>query len=253
MIGPKGLCDLVRRAGEKALTYYGRAQPDEKADRSFVTEGDRVVEQFLRKELEKILPGVPVLGEELEQGVDQSVAWVVDPIDGTANFVAGLPIWAVCVGLMEDGLPILGCVYYPCFNEMYWAEKSKGAWLNGERIRVRAGNEIRRDDLLGLSTLAVKRMRVTLRCKVRNLGTAVSCYTFVAKGALIGGVVTDNRVWDVAAGLRIAWEAGAEGCYLRTGERIDRLPLMRDSLPPQVIAAPQFLDRVREGVTEESP
>ncbi|MCS7223632.1 MAG: hypothetical protein NZ959_03580 [Armatimonadetes bacterium] len=249
----EALTRLVREAGAKALRYYGQVTPDEKADRSFVTAGDRAVEEFLRAGLEQHWPGIPVLGEELEDEVHQSVAWAVDPIDGTANFVAGVPIWAVCVGLITDGIPSMGCVYYPCFEEMYAAERHRGAWLNGQPIQVRKDGEIRRDDLLGLSTLAVKRMKVTLRCKVRSLGTAVSCYTFVAKGALIGGVVTDNRVWDIAAGLCIAWEAGAQACYLRTGELIERLPLTRNALPPQVVAPPQFLEFVRRGILEESP
>jgi fructose-1,6-bisphosphatase/inositol monophosphatase family enzyme len=242
------LIAIVRQAGELALSFYGRVVPSEKPDRSFVTEADKAVEEFLRSELAKHFPSVEVLGEEVERGVEKSVAWVVDPIDGTANFVAGVPIWAVCVGLVEDGTPTLGAVYYPAFGELYAAQQGKGAWLNGNPIRARTDSDIRRDDLLGLSTLSVKRMQVQLPCKVRSLGTAVACFTFVAKGSFIGGILTDNRVWDIAAGWVIAKEAGAEVVQLRTGEPMTKLPLTRESLPHLLVAPPQFIPRIRDGV-----
>lgn len=242
------LIALVRSAGELALSFYGRVVPSEKPDRSFVTEADKAVEEFLRSELGKHFPGVEVLGEEVERGVEKSVAWVVDPIDGTANFVAGVPIWAVCVGLVEEGTPTLGAVYYPAFGELYAAQQGKGAWLNGNPIHARTDDDIRRDDLLGLSTLSVKRMQVQLPCKVRSLGTAVACFTFVAKGSFIGGILTDNRVWDIAAGWVIAKEAGAEVVQLRTGEPMTKLPLTRESLPHLLVAPRQFIPRIREGV-----
>jgi len=242
------LKDITRRAGEIALSYYGRVVPSEKPDHSFVTEADKVVEDFLRTELAKHFPGVDVLGEEVEEGVKRNVAWVVDPIDGTANFVAGVPIWAVSVGLVEDGVPTMGAVYYPAFGELYFAQRGKGAWLNGRKILARRDSEIRHDDLLGLSTLSIKRMKVNLPCKVRSLGTAVACFTFVAKGSFIGGVLTDNRVWDIAAGWVIAKEAGAEVVYLLTNEPIARLSLNREQLPPQLVAPPQFIEVLRSGI-----
>lgn len=242
------LKSITHRAGEIALSYYGRVIPSEKPDHSFVTEADKVVEDFLRAELAKHFPGVEVLGEEVEQGVKKDMAWVIDPIDGTANFVAGVPIWAVSVGLVENGIPTMGAVYYPAYNEIYLAQQGKGAWLNEKRIFARQDGIIRHDDLLGLSTLSIKRMKVNLPCKVRSLGTAVACFTFVAKGSFIGGVLTDNRVWDIAAGWIIAKEAGAEVVYLLTGEPISRLTLNREQLPPQLVAPPQFIDILRRGV-----
>lgn len=247
----EALESIVKKAGEMALSYYGRVVPSEKPDKSFVTEADKAVEEFLRAELEKHFPGLEVLGEEVEEGVKRNIAWVVDPIDGTANFVAGVPIWAVSVGLVEDGLPVMGAVYYPAFNELYIAQQGKGAWLNGRRIFARQDETIRHDDLLGLSTLSIKRMKVNLPCKVRSLGTAVACFTFVAKGSFVGGVLTDNRVWDIAAGWVIAKEAGAEVVYLLTGKPISRLELNREQLPPQLVAPPQFLETLRAGIRFE--
>lgn len=244
--------DIVKKAGKTALSYYGRAVPSEKPDRSFVTEADKVVEEFLRNELEKHFPGVEVLGEEVEGVINRNVAWVVDPIDGTANFVAGLPIWAISVGLVEDGLPTMGAVYYPAFDELYIAEKGKGSWLKGRKIFARKDNAIRQDDLLGLSTLSIKRMKINLPCKVRSLGTAVACFTFVAKGSFVGGVLTDNRIWDIAAGWVIAKEAGAEVVYLLSGKPISKLDLNREQLPPQLVAPPQFLDTLRKGIEVDS-
>lgn len=242
------LVTITQKAGELALSHYGRVVPSEKPDRSFVTEADKTVEAFLRAELIKAFPGVEVLGEEVEKGVSDNVAWVIDPIDGTANFVAGVPIWAVCVGLVEDGVPTLGAVYYPVFGELYAAQRGRGAWLNGAPISARQDDEMRQDDLLGLSTLSIKRMKVNLPCKVRSLGAAVACFTFVAKGSFVGGVLTDHRIWDIAAGWVIAAEAGAHTVYLPTGEPTDRLPLTREQLPPQLVAPPQFIPILRAGI-----
>ncbi len=239
---------IVRKAGEMALSYYGRVTPSEKPDKSFVTEADKVIEEFLRAELAKHFPGVEVLGEEIEGSVKKEIAWVVDPIDGTANFVAGVPIWAVSVGLVENGLPKMGAVCYPAFGEIYIAQEGKGAWLNGKQIFARRDSPIRHDDLLGLSTLSIKKMTINLPCKIRSLGTAVACFTFVAKGSFVGGVLTDNRVWDIAAGWLIAKEAGAEIVYLLTGEPISKLSLNREQIPPQLVAPIQFLDFLKKGI-----
>ncbi len=236
------LVTLTQKAGELALSRYGRVIPSEKPDRSFVTEADKAIEAFLRAELVKAFPGVEVLGEEVEKGVGDNTAWVVDPIDGTANFVAGVPIWAVCVGLLEDGVPTLGAVYYPVFGELYAAQRGKGALLNGVPICVRQDDQMRHDDLLGLNTLSVKGVKVNLPCKVRRLGVAVSCFTFVAKGSFIGSALTDHRGWVVAT------EAGARVVALSTGEPIDRLPLTREQLPPQLVAPPQFIPMLRAGI-----
>lgn len=242
------LIDIAKRAGALALSDYGLAVPSEKPDRSFVTEADKKVEEFLRMELGKAFFGVEVLGEEVETDVSASVAWVIDPIDGTANFVAGIPIWAVCISLVENGVPVLGAVNYPAFGELYVAQKGKGAFLNGTPIRARQDEKLHRDDLLGLSTETIKQMEVRLPCKVRSLGTAVACFTFVAKGAFIGGLLTDHRVWDIAAGLCIANEAGAEAIDFTTGKPITPLSLTRKQLPPQLVAPPQFIPMLQSGI-----
>lgn len=244
----EALIGICREAGELALSYYGRVIPSEKPDRSFVTEADRVVEDFLRRKLRKTFPGTEVLGEEVERDVSALRVWVVDPIDGTANFVAGVPIWAVSVGLVEEDVPRLGVIFYPTFGELYAAQRGKGAWLNGRPIHVRKDKNLRRDDLLGLSTLSVKRARVNLPCKVRSLGTAVACFTFVAKGAFIGALLTENRVWDIAAGWLIAKEAGAEIIHLFDGMPLTRLPLTRRPFPTLLVAPPQFLETLRAGL-----
>ena len=112
---------------------------------------------------------------------------------------------------------LLGAVYYPAFGELYAAHQGKGAWLNGTPIRARTDDDIRRDDLLGLSTRSVTRMQVQLPCKVSSLGTAVASFPFVAKGSYIGGILTDNRVWDIAAGWVGAltiWLIGTLGRWL---------------------------------------
>ncbi len=103
---------------------------------NLVTSADKAVEEKLKTELLKILPDACFLGEEGSRTDDKTYRFVVDPIDGTANFVRNLNCSAISVGLLKDGVSVLGVVYNPFTNELYYAEKGKGAFLNGQEIRV---------------------------------------------------------------------------------------------------------------------
>lgn len=202
---------IARQAGALALEHFGRVAPIEKRDRSFVTEADRDVETFIRQELLRRFPDANVLGEEHADDGDLNAEWVwaIDPIDGTANFVAGLPIWAISIGLLKNGVPHVGVAYFPVLDECFSAVAGQGAFLNGHPTRARQQEGVRKDDLFCISSTAFWGLDLNVPCKVRVLGSAVAEFTYVARGVFLGSVLYDFRLWDCAAGIVIAQEAGA--------------------------------------------
>src|ERR1700749_4024368 len=133
----------ARRAGRSLKRDLGEIehlQVSLKGPRNFVTAADRRAEEMLRDDLEKARPGYGFLGEEggMREGADKSHRWIVDPLDGTTNFLHGIPHFAVSIALERDGVIVAGLVYNPAIEELYIAEKGKGAFLNDQRIRVAA-------------------------------------------------------------------------------------------------------------------
>src|SRR5436309_4698013 len=128
---------LVVEAGKRALARCGAVACERKADESLVTEVDRETERFLSAELERAYPEFAFLGEEYgRRGRPDAPLWACDPIDGTTNFVFGLPHWCVSVGLVHQGVPLLGALYLPCLDELFWAVRDQGAFCNGVRLQV---------------------------------------------------------------------------------------------------------------------
>src|SRR5205814_6776944 len=117
-----------------------------KGPANFVTQADRRAEETLREELAQARPGYGFLGEEggAHEGSDMSHRWIVDPLDGTMNFLHGIPHFAISIALEREGEIVAGIVYEPTRDEMFWAEKGAGAYLNDRRIRVSARRQIGR-------------------------------------------------------------------------------------------------------------
>ncbi|HSF03067.1 MAG TPA: inositol monophosphatase, partial [Solirubrobacterales bacterium] len=127
--------EAVREAGAIALGYFrGAFEVTIKADRTPVTEADRRTEQALVGRLRQALPDVGFLGEEFGAQGSQARRWIVDPIDGTKNFVRGIPHWATLLALEEDGEVTLGVVHAPATGDLLWAQLGTGAYANGARL-----------------------------------------------------------------------------------------------------------------------
>jgi histidinol-phosphatase len=135
--------DAARAAGGIAMRYYrGGFDVTTKPDQTPVTQADREAEQAVVETLRKAFPDHGFLGEEFGATGPQERRWIVDPIDGTRNFVRHIPIWAVLIGLEEAGDVTAGAIYNPVTDEMYSAYRGGGAFLNGERLRVSAIAEL---------------------------------------------------------------------------------------------------------------
>lgn len=134
---------VTERAGEITLDHFGRAAVEYKGDGSEVTEADRAAEAYLRAAIAERFPEDGILGEE---GADQPSRsgrrWVLDPIDGTRSFGAGVPLYGVLLALEADGQPLLGCCRFPALRQTLAAARGAGAWLDGVRVRVSECDEL---------------------------------------------------------------------------------------------------------------
>lgn len=241
------LIDLARSAGDVALGYYRRTLARRKPDATLVTEADWAVERFLTDQLRRRHPQDGILGEE-EGGKQASSGrtWVIDPIDGTAVFAAGLPIWAICIGLMVGDTPAAGVVYLPATRDCFAADLDGPATLDGVPIQVMPPGPLHGESMLFGPADAHRLWRIDFPGKVRGFGSCAANICFVARGSGVGAVNTGTALWDVAAALPILERAGGQAVLLDGSP----LPLaaMFDGAKlrvPVLAASPHFLADLR--------
>ncbi|MDZ3838495.1 MAG: inositol monophosphatase family protein [Rhodospirillales bacterium] len=206
---------LVRDLGE-----LEHLQVSKKGPADYVSKADHRAERILRGELSKARPTYGLLMEEsgAVEGSDTSNRWVVDPLDGTTNFLHGIPHFCISIALERDGEPFAGVIYSPVYDEMYVAEKGAGAYLNGRRLRVSARRSV--DEALFATgipfrgipdhELFLEQLRSVMQVSagVRRFGSAALDLAYVAAGRYDGYWENGLNPWDVAAGIVIVREAG---------------------------------------------
>ncbi|MGY3692992.1 myo-inositol-1(or 4)-monophosphatase [Bradyrhizobium sp. USDA 3240] len=213
----------ARRAGRSLKRDLGEIehlQVSLKGPANFVSLADKRAEEMLYTDLEKARPGYGFLGEEggKREGSDKSHTWIVDPLDGTTNFLHGIPQFAISIGLQREDTIIAGVIYNPANDELYIAERGKGAFLNDQRLRVAGRRQLNECVVAcglphigrGNHQLALQEM-AALQSKVagfRRFGAASLDLAFVAAGRLDGYWERNLQSWDVAAGLLMVREAG---------------------------------------------
>jgi myo-inositol-1(or 4)-monophosphatase len=213
----------ARRAGRSLKRDLGEVenlQVSLKGPANFVSMADRRAEEMLHMDLAKARPGYGFIGEEggTREGDDRTHTWIVDPLDGTTNFLHGIPHFAISIALQREATVIAGVVYNPANEELYTAERGKGAFLNDQRLRV-AGRRKLNDCVIacglphiGRGNHELSRMEMAeLQGKVaglRRFGAASLDMAFVAAGRLDGYWERNLQAWDMAAGQIIVREAG---------------------------------------------
>ena len=211
------------RAGRSLKRDLGEVehlQVSVKGPRNFVTAADRRAEEIVREELAKARPDYGFLGEEggAHPGADSSHRWIVDPLDGTTNFLHGIPHFAVSIALERNGAIVAGVVFNPASNELFVAERGKGAFLNDRRIRVAARTRLAEAIVAcglphyGKGDLALARYEIAAAqqqfCGLRRYGAATLDLAWIAAGRLDAYWERDLSPWDLAAGLVLVREAG---------------------------------------------
>ncbi|HLY19712.1 MAG TPA: inositol monophosphatase family protein [Bryobacteraceae bacterium] len=209
---------IAQRAGEIAMRYYRTGLAFEaKSDDSPVTRADRECEQFIARELEQAFPDDGLLGEEGAQKESRSGRrWIIDPIDGTRDFVRGIPTWSNLIGLEADGEVVAGFANMPALGELYTATRGGGAFVNGQPIRASAITSISQAVACFDSLTSAARQPFAARVvgwmepfwAVRSMGGCLDAL-MVARGQAEIWIETSGKPWDFAPLKIIAEEAGA--------------------------------------------
>lgn len=213
----------AQKAGRSLVHDFGEVeqlQVSRKGPADFVSQADLKAERILREELSRARPNFGFLMEESGEtiGTDTTARWIVDPLDGTSNFLHGLPHWAVSIGLQRDGALVAGVVFDPIKDEMFWAEKGQGAFVNNQRLRVSGRRRL--DEALfatgipfrghGHHESFARELRAVMAetAGVRRWGAASLDLAYVAAGRYEGFWENGLSPWDVAAGIVLVTEAG---------------------------------------------
>lgn len=217
------MVNAVIKAGRNLIHDFGEVQHLQvsmKGPGDFVSAADRRTEQILKQELHKARPNYGFLCEESGEaiGENKEVRWIIDPLDGTTNFLHGIPHFAISVALEKEGFLIAGIVYDPVKDELFWAEKGRGAYLNDRRLRVSSRKKLE-VSLLGTGIPFATHGNSSLFAKqvehiapkvagIRRMGAASLDLAYVAAGRFEAFWEADLKPWDIAAGMLMVLEAG---------------------------------------------
>lgn len=224
----------ARKTARGLIRDFGEVQAlqvSQKGVADFVTQADHNAEQTLFEELSAARPKYGFLMEERGEieGADNSNRWIVDPLDGTSNFLHGLPQFAISIALERDRQPYAGVVYNPATDELFWAEKGEGAYLNDRRCRVSARSAL--NECLFACGLpyagrpgrerALEETKTILEktAGVRRFGSAALDLAYVAAGRFDAFWERDLYIWDIAAGAALVREAGGMVSEIEGGSK----------------------------------
>lgn len=236
---------IIQAADQELLPRFQRSERHEKQDGSVITEADLAMQSRLRAELAKYWPDYPMLGEEMDEDLQRRLLhsnapglWCVDPLDGTSNFAAGIPCFAVSVALLKNGQPELGVIYDPVRRECFWAARGHGARCNDARLLAS------KTHLTLAQTVALidfKRLDADLARRLaeqppyssqRSFGSVALDWCWIAAGRGHVYLHGKQRIWDYAAGSLILAEAGGHAVTL-VGEAV----YLTDVAPRSAVAA----------------
>lgn len=216
------VCQTAARAGGAVLRQWaGKFAVQEKGPADLVTEADFASQEVVRKTLLDAFPDHGFLGEENGASIagTSGYRWIVDPLDGTTNYVHGLAQFCTSVALERDGRPVVGCIFDPSSDECFYAARGQGAFVNGRKLQVSGVRtigkalvamsfppQVKRDDVYMLDLLNI----IEQAQAVRRMGSSALNLSYVAAGRLDAYWARDTKPWDVAAGFLLVEEAGGK-------------------------------------------
>ena len=253
------MVQAAMKAGRSLSRDFGEVQNLQvslKGPGDYVSQADRKAEEIIFAELSKARPGYAFLMEErgAVEGDDGQHRWIVDPLDGTTNFLHGIPIFSISIGLERQGQMVAAVVYNPAMDELYTAERGGGAFMNDRRLRVAARTRLS-DAVIGTGVPRLGRGHhgnylIELRhvmaevAGIRRLGSAALDLAYVAAGRLDGFWEENLSAWDMAAGILLVREAGGrvgllegEGSLFGPGTVIAGTPAIYDKLQALLLEA----------------
>ena len=250
---------VIREAGSLAADHYRRRASlaiDRKGAQDLVSEADRACEDLIVAGLTRLFPKDSFLGEEAGlRNPGGEAIWVIDPIDGTHNFLTGVPFWCVSLALVIGGESVIGLIYHPAEDELFCAQRGGGAFLNGTAIRVTGETELTRARIcIGFSYRRpvadhVQAVEALLEagCEYLRLGSGALGLAYAAAGRFDGYWERHTNSWDAAAGLLLVQEAGGWTNEFLAGEGLakgNEVLATTPALSRSLIALTGFGERV---------
>jgi myo-inositol-1(or 4)-monophosphatase len=249
---------ILFEAGRIALARFQKVAATVKADLTYMTEADMAVQSYLRGQLEKHYPNDGILAEEGDLRVVPKVGsrtWIVDPIDGTAAFVSGLPLWGVSIALVDSGEAEAGFFFMPVTGDLFHTTPEGQVLRNGRPTRMRTPQGLGRESVLLVTSRFHQRFHIVPEFvgKIRSLGSSVAHLCYVATGSAEAAFLHDVHVWDFAAGLAML---RVNGGIL---QRLDGLPVRlpdfmsgRTLTPPMLAGSAATVKYVARLITDAS-
>lgn len=247
--------DIIRRSGERALTYYGKRKHHIKFDEGLVTEAELHMMEFFQDQLHDTFPEHQIFNNN--QNMDRYTheekryLWIYDPLDGVANFQAGIPIWGISLALLENFWPIFGMFYMPSTDDLFQAQAGQKAMWGKEEMNASAQDNINDESLLLTYSRFHQHYNCTFPGKIRDLGctTAHICYT--AMGCAEAALISKESYQNLAAACVIIEAAGGE-IYKMDGSKF----IINEYLDGQrvddhlLVAAPHLYSQIRQCLKE---
>ena len=202
---------LAKGAGDILRQHFRQhgALASLKADRTVVTEADFQSDQWIRKAIRETFPQDGILSEEEETRfpTEREFVWVIDPLDGTANFSLGLHHWGVSIARLKNGYPHLAAIYFPLLDELFLASEGGGAFLNGSPLQVDPNSPDNPVSCFCCCSRTYRRYNISIRYKTRILGSAAYGLCTVAHGSATFAFEATPKVWDFAGSWLVTQEA----------------------------------------------
>lgn len=243
--------DMVRRSGEEALSYYGKGFPAVKFDEGLITKAELKLDEFFKDQLAVHYPQHRVFnhnqGKRAYTHVGDGAMWVFDPLDGVANFQAGIPIWGVSLALLENFWPVFGVFYMPATGDMFHAVAGQSAFRGTEKIKVSSQGNIDDESLLFTYSRFHNHFHSTFPGKIRSLGCMTAHLCYVAMGRAEAVIIASGSYQDLAAA-RVVVEASGGKIYKMDGSEL----FLNEYLDGQridetlIVTAPTLYAQVRE-------
>jgi myo-inositol-1(or 4)-monophosphatase len=210
--------EVIRRSGEQALSYYGKGNRHVKFDEALVTEADSHLMYFFQDQLNHHFPEHQIFknnrADRKYTHDGKRYTWIYDPLDGVANFQAGIPIWGISLALIENFWPVFGVFYMPATGDLFHARPDQNAFWGDQKIRVTNKKNINDESLFLTYSRFHQRYRSTFPGKIRDLGCTGAHICYVAMGRAEAAVIANESYQDLAAAIIILEAAGGKICKL---------------------------------------
>ena len=210
--------DVICRAGDKALSFYGKGKQDIRFDDDLLTEAEVELTKFFEAELAAAFPGHRIFEEQHEDKEyshdKKRYLWIFDPMDGAANFQAGIPIWGISVALIENFWPVFGMFYMPVTGDLFKAQAGQKAFRGDYEIRMSEQDTVNNETVLMTYSRFHQHYQAVFPGKIRNMGCTAAHICYVAMGRADAAVLANESYQDLAAAQIILQAAGGKICKM---------------------------------------